>query len=126
MPQDTVLRTAMLDGTEVDIAPLDTVDFSRIVTKDPAEIAKLFMASQTHGFFYLDLRTDTTSQILEDVQGVLSVMKRFFAQDLMTKMQEYRASPKHGYLMAITHFQFQIRILMFSQLQAGGNVYRSQ
>ena len=90
-------RTTIVDGTTVEIAPLETIDFASLVRKDPGEIAKLLKSSQTHGFFYVDLQNDATNQILTDLQGILRVVERYFDQPLEVKMKDDRwPSQTHG------------------------------
>lgn len=80
------------------IAPLETINFSLLATKDATEVAELLKSSETHGFFYLDLQNDSDAahQIIEDMQGVLHVMEKYFGQCEETKMKDYRPSQAHG------------------------------
>jgi len=90
-------RTAIVDGTTVEIAPLETIDFASLVRKDPGEIAQLLKSSQTHGFFYVDLQNDATNQILTDMKDVLHLVERYFDQPMAVKMKDDRwPSQTHG------------------------------
>jgi len=97
MSQHTVSHTAVVEGHQVDIAPLETIDFARLATKEPTEVAKLLKSSQTPGFFYLDLQNDATRKILTDLQNVLSVTDKYFVQPHELKMKDYRVSQDRGY-----------------------------
>ena len=80
------------ETSSLSIAPLETVDFSRLVTRDEAEISKLLASCQTHGFFYLDLQNAESRPILEDAQHVVRIMENYFAQPLEVKMKDDRQS----------------------------------
>ena len=78
------------------VAPLETIDFSLLATKDATEVAKLLNSSETHGFFSLNLQSDTACQILEDRQGLTHITKEYFDQPQEVKMKEYSTSQVHG------------------------------
>ncbi len=91
------LFPAFPGGAKVDVAPLQTVDFGKLLARDHAEVQKLLSACVTHGFFYLDLQTsDVGRKILEDEQGVLRFMENYFAQPRDVKMLDDRQSFLHG------------------------------
>ena len=94
MPPPT---STILHGEEVRIAPLETIDFARLASKDPFEISRLFGCCQTHVFFYLDLQgTDSARQVISDEKDVLRFMENYFDQPLEAKMRDDRASMTHG------------------------------
>ena len=80
------------EPSSLSVAPLETVDFSRLVTRDEAEISKLLVSCQTHGFFYLDLQNAESRTILEDAQQLVRIMENYFAQPLEAKMKDDRQS----------------------------------
>jgi isopenicillin N synthase-like dioxygenase len=82
----------MQETSSLSIAPLETVDFSRLVTRDEAEISKLLVSCQTHGFFYLDLQNAESRPLLEDAQHMVRIMENYFAQPLEVKMKDDRQS----------------------------------
>ncbi|THU92305.1 2OG-Fe-II oxygenase family oxidoreductase [Dendrothele bispora CBS 962.96] len=83
---------------QVEIASLDTVDFGRLLIRDPAEIKKLLDVCMTHGFFYLDLQTCKEGlQIIDDEQSVYRFMEEYFAKSLEIKMLDDRKSFLHGF-----------------------------
>ena len=89
--------SSILHGQQVRIAPLETIDFARLASKDPLETSRLLRCCQTHGFFYLDLQgTDSTRQVISDEKDVLKFMENYFDQPLEAKMKDDRASVTHG------------------------------
>lgn len=61
--QSMNLHTDVIEGDEIKVAPLETIDFNRILSKEPAEVSKMLQCSQNRGFFYLDLQNDCTDPI---------------------------------------------------------------
>ena len=78
MPHSTVVRSTTIDGQEIDVASLETIDFGRLAAKEPAEVEKLLNASQMPGFFYLDLRNEQGEEILASLPGVYAVIEKYF------------------------------------------------
>lgn len=78
MPHSTVVRSTIIDGHEIDVTSLETIDLGRLATKEPAEIEKLLHASQMPGFFYLDLQNEPTKKILADLPNVYAVIEKYF------------------------------------------------
>ncbi|KAF9482691.1 2OG-Fe-II oxygenase family oxidoreductase [Pholiota conissans] len=78
-------------------ASLETIDFSRLVDKDPAEQLKLLALSVKDGFFYLDLQGPRIKKILEDKENVMRMMEWYFALPLEEKMKDDRHTHTHGY-----------------------------
>lgn len=81
----TPRESVKYQGKPVAVAELQTIDFSRLLCQEPAEVQKLFQLCQTEGFFYLDLQGLDSSRILEDLQSLLAVMERFFDSPLEQK-----------------------------------------
>ena len=95
MSQSSLRPSAALVG--IDIAPLETVDFSRLLSKGSAEIAKLLHCCVTHGFFYLDLQgTESARQLLSYKEDVFRFMETYFNQPLDVKMKDDRSSVTDG------------------------------
>jgi len=90
----------MLEGRQIDIAPLATINFALLANEEPAEIMKLVRACETHGFFYLNLQNKAGAQILRDKQSVLRITEDYFHQPYDVKMRDDRASGVHGYLLS--------------------------
>ena len=89
MPHSTVARTTIIDGHQVDVASLETIDFGRLETREPAEVEKLLNASQMPGFFYLDLQSEHTRQIIADLPDVYALAEKYFDQPTEVKMKDY-------------------------------------
>lgn len=89
MPHSTVARTTIIDGHQVDVASLETIDFGRLETKEPDEVEKLLNASQMPGFFYLDLQSEHTKQIIADLPDVYALAEKYFDQPPEVKMKDY-------------------------------------
>jgi isopenicillin N synthase-like dioxygenase len=86
-------NTIVIEGNQVDIVSLETINFARLATGEPAEVAKLLKASQTLGIFYLDLRSDS---ILADLQPVTRLTEKYFDQPQELKTKDYRESEERG------------------------------
>lgn len=80
-----VIRTVEWNGTQVPVYHMETIDFGRLLSQEPAEIERLVRCCQTEGYFYLDLQGIDGRRILQDEQDTLGVMHRFFAQPLEAK-----------------------------------------
>lgn len=78
------------------IASLETVDFSRLLDKDPAEQHKLLELSTKDGFFYLDLQGPNIKKILQDKEAVMQMMEWYFALPETEKAKDIRGTHTHG------------------------------
>ncbi len=83
-------------GKQAPVCPLETVDFSRLLSQEPEEVEKLHRCCKTHGFFYLDLQGLDGRRILDDEQQLLRVMRNFFDQPDETKMGFRHPLQSHG------------------------------
>ncbi|EFX00930.1 2og-Fe oxygenase family protein [Grosmannia clavigera kw1407] len=92
-----VPQTVQWHGQNVPVYPMETVDFSRILSQEPDEIARLLKCCQTSGFFYLDLNTIDGRRFLRDQQATLGLMGRFFSAPLEAKNEFGLVSPHLGY-----------------------------
>lgn len=97
MPHNTS-STAIVNGAEIDIAPLEVVDFARLASKEPAEVEKLLKAAQSPGFFYLDLNGESNRKYLANVQTMYAMADKYFEQPHEAKMKDYRESEDCGYV----------------------------
>lgn len=91
MPHSTSPRTATIDGHEIDVASLETIDYGRLSAKEPAEVEKLLHACQMPGFFYLDFQNGPAKELIADVPEIYAVSKQYFDQPQEVKMKDYRA-----------------------------------
>lgn len=101
MPHRTAARTTTIDGHQVDVASLETIDFGSLATKEPAEVEKLLNASQMPGFFYLDLQSEHTKQIITDLPDIYVLAEKYFDQPLEVKMKDHGDGQYSGWV----HYQ---------------------
>ncbi|MCJ1384243.1 hypothetical protein MMC17_007359 [Xylographa soralifera] len=110
---DAVLSTPVDGGKQIEVASLDTIDLARLTTREPSEVEKFLKAAQSLGFFYLDLRNDTSVQeLLAAMPAVYAVSKQYFDQSRELKMKDYRegqnAWQDRGYKMSEYDETFEI------------------
>jgi isopenicillin N synthase-like dioxygenase len=96
MPSHTTFEAVQVGGRKVDVAPLESINYARLVAKDPAEVEKLLEVCKTPGIFYLDLRDDSTQQWLVDLQDVYAISKQYFDQPHDVKMNYYTEKDDRG------------------------------
>ncbi|EKD19996.1 uncharacterized protein L3040_002326 [Drepanopeziza brunnea f. sp. 'multigermtubi'] len=92
-----VPKSVQWSGKQVPVYPMQTVDFSRLLSQEPTEIEKLVKCCQTEGFFYIDLQGIDGRRMLEDQQETLKLMKRFFDSPLEVKNEYGLVAPHLGY-----------------------------
>ena len=78
------------------IRDMQTIDFSRLLSQEPAEIEKLVCCCQTEGFFYIDLQGIDGRRVLDDQQSTFQLMNRFFESPLEVKNKYGLVSPHLG------------------------------
>lgn len=79
------------------VANLRTIQFRKLIDRDPDELDKLIAACEQVGFFYLDLVSgNVASQMLDNHEALSSIMANWFAQDLSVKMKTPTISNSHG------------------------------
>jgi isopenicillin N synthase-like dioxygenase len=98
MPHSTVARNTTIDGHQVDVASLETIDFGRLVAKEPAEVEKLLNASQMPGFFYLNLQNEPTGEILAGLLDVYAIAEKYFDEPSEVKLKDYKAGQDSGWV----------------------------
>ncbi|CAG8959550.1 hypothetical protein HYFRA_00001451 [Hymenoscyphus fraxineus] len=84
-------------GKKVPVYPMETIDFSRLLSQEPAELERLVKCCQTEGFFYLDLQGIDGRRMLEDQQETLRLMKNFFDAPIEVKNEYGLVAPHLGY-----------------------------
>ena len=89
MPHSTVSCSTTIDGHQVDVAPLETIDFRRLAAKELAEVEKLHNASQMPGFFYLDFQNEPAGETLAGLRDVYAVSKNYFDEFPEMKMKDF-------------------------------------
>jgi isopenicillin N synthase-like dioxygenase len=92
-----VPKTVQWSGKQVPVYPMQTVDFSQLLSQEPAEIEKLVRCCQTEGFFYIDLQGIDGRRMLDDQQETLKLMNRFFESPLEVKNEYGLVAPHLGY-----------------------------
>lgn len=83
-------------GESYDVAALETINFSRLLSQEPDEVNHLLRLCQTAGFFYLDLQDIDERQILDEHQELLAAMRRFFNSPHDAKNEIGLPSLNHG------------------------------
>jgi isopenicillin N synthase-like dioxygenase len=83
-------------GKPVQIAQLHTINFSRLLSQEPAELDKLLHLCKTEGFFYRDLQDIDERRMLDDKARLLKVMERFFNSFNDEKNEIGLPSQEHG------------------------------
>jgi isopenicillin N synthase-like dioxygenase len=86
----------MVDDSEVDTVRLETISYARLLAQEPLETARLLKAAESPGFFYLDLKDGSTSQMLADVQDIYPLTEQYFDQPQELKMEHYREDQDRG------------------------------
>lgn len=84
------------NGTKVPVYPMETIDFSLLLSQEPAEVERLVRCCETLGYFYLDLQNIDGRRILEDRLATLDLMYRFFDAPLEAKNEFGLISPHLG------------------------------
>jgi len=83
----------------VEIAPLVTIDFHKLVEGDTTEAQRLLESCENDGFFYLNLQGPSPSgKILDDQDALLEVMRNYFAQPEEVKEEDNIDSMTDGYV----------------------------
>ncbi|CAE6455388.1 putative 2-oxoglutarate-dependent dioxygenase At3g49630 [Arabidopsis thaliana] [Rhizoctonia solani] len=91
-------ETALLNGEEVEIAPLVTINLHKLVEGDPTEAQRLLESCEKDGFFYLNLQgPHSSSKILDDQNALLDVMRNYFAQPKEVKEEDNIESMTDGF-----------------------------
>ncbi|PSN74250.1 Clavaminate synthase-like protein [Corynespora cassiicola Philippines] len=92
-----VLRRVDWNGKTVPVYEMTTIDFSALLSQEPAEIEKLVECCKTEGYFYLNLNNIDGRRFVDDHQELLKLMDRFFASPLEVKNEYGLISPHLGY-----------------------------
>lgn len=92
-----ILHHVTWNGEQVPVYDMDTIDFGKVISSEPAELQRLVKCCQEKGYFYLDLKGIDGKRVLEDQKSTLDVMYRFFDQPVEAKNQFGLVSPHLGY-----------------------------
>lgn len=85
------------NGKQVPVYPMETVDFSALLSQEPEELEKVLQCCKKAGFFYLDLNNVDGRRFQDDHQELLKLMHRFFEAPLEVKNEYGLISPHLGY-----------------------------
>ena len=97
MSDDLKTDAAILNGEEVEIAPLATIDFYKLADNDVVETQRLLDCCINDGFFYLNLQgPHPSSKIIADQDMMFSFMKDYFNQSDEVKMVDNIGSMTDG------------------------------
>lgn len=77
-------------------ADLHVLNFCSLQRGNAGEKANLLSACEEHGFFYLDLRDWKSGEILDNLEEVWNIMKKWFDQPLQEKLRTETISDAHG------------------------------
>jgi isopenicillin N synthase-like dioxygenase len=91
-----VPRKVEWNGKKVPVYPMQTIDFSAILSQEPEELEKLLQCCKDEGFFYLDLNNVDGRRFLDDHQELLKLMHRFFESPLEVKNEYGLIAPHLG------------------------------
>lgn len=91
-----ILHHVTWNGEQVPVYDMDTIDFGKVISSEPAELQRLVKCCQEKGYFYLDLQGIDGKRVLEDQKSTLDVMYRFFDQPVEAKNQFGLVSPHLG------------------------------
>ncbi len=69
-------------------AELQSISFSKILSKDISEIGRLTLACEVFGVFYLDLTDRTCSKMIDDLHQLQQIMTGWFSQPTEKKIKE--------------------------------------
>ncbi|RYO73969.1 hypothetical protein DL762_001951 [Monosporascus cannonballus] len=96
-PSTEIPQTVQWNGKTVPVYPMETVDYSRLLSQEPEEVEKALRCCQKEGYFYLDLSGIDGRRVLEDQKDTLELMYRFFGSPLEAKNQFGLVAPHLGY-----------------------------
>lgn len=78
-------------------AQLDTIVFTKLLDRDPEQVRKLMSACENVGFFYLDISDHYSASMLNNLENLNAVMRKWFAQPEAKKRKELAISmASHG------------------------------
>lgn len=90
-------QTIEWQGKQVPVWPVQTIDYTQLLSQDPAEIEKVLQVCLEEGYFYLDLKGIEGKRMLADQQELLKLMHRFFESPIEAKNEFGLISSHLGY-----------------------------
>ncbi|KAI0875502.1 Clavaminate synthase-like protein [Hypoxylon argillaceum] len=91
------LRTVEWNGKKVPVYPMQSFDFSKLLSQEPDELERLVRCCQDEGYFYIDLKGIDGRRLVADQQETLKLMHRFFESPIEAKNQYGLVAPHLGY-----------------------------
>ena len=95
-PTTEIPQTVQWNGKTVPVYPMETVDFSRLLSQEPAELEKVLQCCKKEGYFYLDMNGIDGRRFLEDQEQTLQLMYRFFDAPIEAKNEFGLIAPHLG------------------------------
>ncbi|KAF2010643.1 Clavaminate synthase-like protein, partial [Aaosphaeria arxii CBS 175.79] len=96
-PSIEIPQTVDWMGKKVPVYDMQTIDFSKLLSSEPAELERLVKCCVDEGYFYLDLQNVDGRRFLDDQQETLKLMHRFFESPLEVKNEYGLIAPHLGY-----------------------------
>lgn len=90
--------TVIVGDRSLDVADLEVIKLGGLTAKDPAEIAKLLIAAESQGFFYLSFDSGLSGKISEFLRISYLNSDEFFTKPLDEKMKAFREDFNYGYV----------------------------
>lgn len=83
------------------LAELRTISLHQLIDYNEGEVEKLVLACQEVGFFYLDLTTPGSFEMLQNLEDLSAVMANWFSQSREMKTKVETVSRSHGYVLCL-------------------------
>lgn len=78
-------KTVQWQGRAVPVWPMQSIDYSLLLSQDPGEVERVTQACINDGYFQLDLSGIDGRGVLADHKATLSLMERFFSMPIEAK-----------------------------------------
>lgn len=65
---------------------LEVLNYERLNAQDDSEVQKLVRTCSDTGIFFLDLQGPSSTELLADLQPIISAQRNFFAQEPSHKL----------------------------------------
>lgn len=95
--------TVIVGDRSLDVADLEVIKLESLTAKDPAEMAKLLIAAENQGFFYISCDERLSGKISECLRTSYLNSHEFFTKPLDEKMKAFREDANCGYVRFSIH-----------------------
>ncbi|KAB8273767.1 Clavaminate synthase-like protein [Aspergillus minisclerotigenes] len=102
--------TAVITQNSQDMASIKSISMERILTKEPASLKDLLEAAQLPGFFYIDLDGASTTDLVDAVPEIFTLVKEYFCQPEHEKMKNFNPNYDRGYKKYADHESFEVAL----------------